>query len=352
MAGIRDFLLQAQQVQGLSTQAGKDIESRQRYDAGQKLRHDLPEMVQNRDISGITGGAYAAGDPRAIDIILQNMTKPTQAKLTAEQIPSWVPEEEKQKIITAPTLDAQQLLMGSMQKDISENRQQLDAERRSREEKQKQRNLFTSRFDKEDSELREEERTIAKVKESIKLGQMPADAVVFNFLARGVAGEKGPLSNDDIRRFAARAFEGDMQKVQNFVAGGTTSVLTDEQRAAYQDLVNVAVKNFDEYRDRRTGELFARSTTDFPLLQSDDGYDKAITQRAKDRGFEVQGSAFVKKAAPRSAHHSAADLLNTANKIPDEGRRASAIRAIKSYGENEIPEEKVREFETRMKAMM
>lgn len=160
-------------------------------------------------------------------------------------------------------------------------------QRRQDQFKQQQMKDWAKDFNKLNDSIEQEDRAFSKVQEAIKQGTLPADAVVFNFLARNLAGEKGPLSDQDRAQFIARAFGGDMQKFQNFLSGKSTSVLQPAQRKAFQQLVGTAARNFEKYKDEAVGERLSRAN-DYMDLVKDGKIDPRIERRAKQWGFEAE----------------------------------------------------------------
>jgi hypothetical protein len=220
--------------------------------------------------------------------------------------------------------------------DVKETGSALSAkaeERRMNQTVQAQRGAFIKSHDTIEKELQKEQRQNENVAMALKQNSTAADAIVFNYIARAVAGEKGPLSDGDVNRLISKAFEGDVQKFNNWVASGTTSTLSEDQRKAYNDIVGGAVKNFEAYKEGKLSDTVNRAQGDYPLLYGEDGTpDRSIIQRAQKHGYEHRGGGTFEKKLKTTEHagdYAAPAAL--AGQIKDPVAKAQAMEAIEHY---------------------
>ena len=184
--------------------------------------------------------------------------------------------------------------------------------RRNKQFIQGQRTALNSELSKISKNIRETDELYNNVKDAMAKGTLPADAVVFNFLARKLANEKGPLSDSDRAQFISRAFEGDKQKFDNFISGASTSPLTDEQRQAFKDLIDQSVKNYEKVKASAVEDTLSQAIGGKPDLFTDTA-DKLATDFAKKYGFEYTKKDGVWELNKKEVIKSAAPTGGSAN---------------------------------------
>lgn len=341
--GLREYLQELEMAGKLGQGARESLGRSQ-------LADQLPTMVQQGDVPGIAAQALRAG----IDTPLTQVTaqkKQTGTAMTAEQLRQaglGLSKEQTDLIGAQKDPEAQFKLISAAQKQQGLDEGKKGEQRRVQETVQKQREKFSSTFDKVEKKLKDEEKQFSQVKSALDKGTLPADALVFNFLARNVAGEKGPLSDSDIARFAGRAFEGDVDKVKNFFAGGSSSVLTADQREAYKDLIKTAYDKFDTYKKDAVQTEIENAAGTYPKL-FERGVDKSIAERAKRFGYEAKDGKLT-KTETKQIKGPMASLINAASKIKDPAVRAQFINSLEKNKDKQLNEKQIQAIEDRIKA--
>lgn len=296
--GFREAALGAKQQQ---------VQSQLSAQAPELLAQSSPESL-----SQLAGLGLQAGDPSIMRQMVESQLRAQAVKPVGETAQPY--SLESLKLLGAPELAgltlAEQKAVLSGRESASERalrerglkQQAVAAERRDVADVRSERKAFREDFEKEKTKLEEEKRAIDKTISAFKQGTVTGDAVVFNFIARNISGDKGSLSEGDIARILSRNLGGDAQRVINFVTNVNASVLTSDQRKAYGKLLQMAQQNYSRYRDERLGEKLQMAQSDFPRL-FEKGADKSVVDRAKSEGFDVKvttgGVSFEKKGEPK-----------------------------------------------------
>ncbi len=217
------------------------------------------------------------------------------------------------------------------------NLQAEGQQRLQREQLQKQANTFATDLKDTEKSLAEQEASLGAVKAALSSKSKPAQSVVENFLLRSVAGEKGPLSDNDRSSFAAKAGFNSVQNAINYFTGVPSSNWTDDQRAAFQDLVGVAESKMEANKAQRIGDILGRS--DFLLGLSKDANGKALIDKtAKKYGFERQGEGFTKKVSEKKVSmNNETPVSDMVSVIKDPAMKAQAQAALAKYEGKAVP---------------
>jgi len=360
MASLRDVLLSQAGVADLSKEALASTTKLREQVAQRNLQKQLPELIQNRDLGGLVQGSLDAGNTQPLGSVITTMAqnqmprplaiRPGKEGITQDVLETiGIPEAQAQAIAGAGGLDAQKALISGYQKGKDQERLGSEAGRRSAQNVQSQRSAWAKRANKIESDATAFEGQAKVVKDALNAGSLPGDAVVFNFLARAVAGEKGPLSDSDISRFSSRAFGGDVQKFENFLSGQTTATLTPDQRAAFRELLEIKTKNAAQDKEKLIQSMFEDSKGDYPLLfGSGKEPDAAVKTRAERFGFDYKDGAFSKKKTQKISGR-LAPLVVLASKIKDESVRNRFIGALQAREGQDITEQQASAMEARIK---
>ncbi len=332
-------------AQGTARQNAYEKEStakKMRAQLGQQVRDGAPMDEQYATLAEIDPKYYA--DLRAH--MLTQQAKPQATTYDDAALDSFNLPPEKRAVAGRLKGKEQSDYLGLANTDrtgdLKEQGAALQAkaeERRMNQTVQGQRGAFIKTFDGVEKEIQNEQRAINKVNEAYKTGSVSGDSVVFNYIARNIAGEKGPLSNDDINRIAARQIGGDFQAALNFTSNNDESKLTPAQRESYAKLLKTAQDNFESYKHEKVKDIVGRAQGDYPLLYSDDSTpDKAVIQRAQKYGYEHRGGGAFEKTVSKTEHtgdYGAA--LSAAGKIKDEATKAAAVAKIKAFQDAKKP---------------
>ena len=308
--------------------------------------------------------ASNAGDPQLMRELIKSQVEPKKALqplMTPSQIKanrSYTPEQQKE-LIAAQTAEQQNDLARQYASGNAALGERDAEKRRVEQTVQAQRNLLGGELSKISKNIRESDELFANVKDSIEKGTLPADAVVFNFLARKLAGEKGPLSDQDRDQFVARSFGGKLEEYNNFIAGRSSSKLRPEQREAFKELIQQAVKNYQKQKDSAIYDTLEQAVGGKPLLFTDKP-DRLANDFAKKHGLEytnVDGSWQLRRKAqdgkkstvsgvnPETKKISLNGLSDKINKIKDPKARNSALAKISAAQGQEVDPAKYKQME-------
>lgn len=310
--GLRDFLLNLQTgAQGFN--AGADSAEALRKSIEQRnFSEAAPSMIAQGDVGGLTG-ALAKFDPnKAGEIALaQSIKNKGNTPMTPQAIDALkLPQPAKDVLKQMKSMDQQQGYIKDFGTTEQVAVQEFERGRRMKRAEATQIKDFRTHFRKVEDEVMQDQKQLDKTYEALKQGTVPGDAVVFNMLARKVGEEKGPLSEGDVARFINKAFAGSTQKFENWVSGDPKSQLTDDQKAAYKDLLDLAYKNWKEYKDVKIGRNLADSLTDYNMITDKGTPDKAIMESAKRHGFEFKDGKFVKGKTTTTLTGPSADIAS------------------------------------------
>lgn len=321
-----------------SLQAGS--EAMQKYTSAKKLRElgaQMPEMIKEKGMMGFAGELLPYDPATARQLIKDAGSGNAKAGLSFEKLQAMNPgnvPEDKVRGIADSGLDAEKqtkMLLGLG----SANLQQTSEGRRARGEVQMPLKEFTEKFNGFEKETANLDKSFKNVDTALRQKTLPADAVVFNFLARNVAGEKGPLSDNDRAQFVSKAFAGNEQAAENFFTGRSTSKLTNEQRKAFYDLVAATRDNYNGWKTDMA-KTFIGNYGLRPELSRGGAPHKALSAKAKQYGLsialnpetetlEVKQQQRKKMPPPGTGETSFQNLLKTMS--PQDAADAQAIAA-------------------------
>jgi hypothetical protein len=208
-----------------------------------------------------------------------------------------------------------------------------------------------------ESQIADLDKTFNNVKGALDAGTQPADAIVFNFLARFVAGEKGPLAEGDINRLKGKYGAEDYNKVMQYITSEGKSTLTPQQRAAYQELYDMTVKNYDQYKEDLIGnQLTDALRYEGTLFNPETGkLNKRAERYFKKFGYEVESidgdfsavkktqkreviDANAKSAVSSTGGGQETEVTKLVDQIKDPTQKAQAQAAIQAYKGKAVPE--------------
>jgi hypothetical protein len=297
--GLRDYLASlAAGVEGVESGVKSLGDMRKRAEL-EAFAAEAPGLLESGNFSAAASRAAGVGE-------MGPMTKLFDSKLKAMEPPK--PGDvafSEQDIITQgfePAIakqaaklpfDQQKEFLANVESKRSNSlqerefaEQQRQEQRRLREEKQKQRNAAGKRFADLEKSDAEERRAIEKVEASLKTNTLTGDAIVLNFIARNMAGEKGPLAEGDIRRLIGRSFEGDVKGAENYLASLSGSNASAEQRKTYRKMLELAKGNYGTWKKGAVAKTFAQAIEDNPELVANGKPDKQLELKAKRLGYE------------------------------------------------------------------
>jgi hypothetical protein len=345
-------------------QAGGDLAQLRKQMEFQQAADQLPGLIQQGDLGGVASLAFRAGDGGPLRELIQGQLANQKAALVAKPslgVPQLQSLAQAQGISldqagfdTLSKLPAEQQLsqinaIGTRQ--TAQNQQRMaDQDRnegialRKDESIQRQAEKFTNYFEKQLSKLNEDQQAVINAKSAFDQGSTAGDSAMIQFLVRRVGGEKGPLTDADIDRFKAKAFQNDVNAYSNFLSGGTASTLTPAQREAFNELYTAASGNFNKYRTETLGGILNQSRGTYSKLYENGQPSEAVIEAARRAGYEPRSangrtefvSAAQKSTVPGVVKDDGgqridvASLMTLANSIEDPVRRKQALDALQA----------------------
>lgn len=323
--------------------------------AGSQLRDQAAGLLQSGQLGELASLAFGAGDPSLFRTLIEQQAKAQFPTTTAKPLgleqatqlgtallgrnPT---QTELASAVGLPQEEARQTLSAIASRESAREsgaRQENAEARRQRTDLIKVRANVVKDFDKELSELAKEEKAHKAVKAAFERGKVPDDAILFNFIARNVAGEKGPLSDSDVSRIQARVFGNDAQKMANFFTGQSTSMLSTEQRKAFNDIIKDATAKFGEFKQERLQTRLGDALVAAPeLLSRGEKFDQALSSRAEREGFKILRDGETLRVVPKDKDiKSPKDLksletpaqLKGMDQITDPALKSEVAKAIK-----------------------
>lgn len=318
-----------------------------------------PEMIragQNFEAAGLLA---QAGDPIALRDLFQQQAK-AKAETAAPINPALLQQfgvdpglleglSPEQQLSTAKALGSQSI----QRENVALGRR---AQGRLEEDRAgKPKDWFDS-VSKIKKEFRERDQSIKNVQGSYELGKVAGDSVLFNYVARNIAGEKGPLSEGDVARIISETIGTTQNKVLNYFKNKDTSVFTPEQRQTMKDLIDLSVKNYDSYKNETVMSTL-NSVTNLPSLYKDGKLDPRAEKYFKDFGYDLKvgadGFARPEKVVSTKREVIDANAKSTVSgpgggqetevtkiveQIKDPTQKAQAQAAIQAFKGKPIPE--------------
>ncbi len=348
-------------IQGLANNYVASSDAIKQKALQQEFQQQAPQLLAQSgvdpNLSQLAGLGLQAGNESAYDSLLKSaFAKPDksnagvgveQATLLARALGVDSPEV----IQAAAALPLQQAQMLANQArtaksaDIAQGQRneglglQRQGQQRLQEKMlQDQRNLAGSDLKALEKDFNEQEKAIRNVKSALSKGSQPSQSIVENFTARTLAGEKGPLSNEDRAALKSKAAFNTYQDMVNYVTGTPVGNWTDDQRAAFQDLVNLADKNFDKDKTQKIMDWQGR--TEYQKLASgDDYFKKTVDKTLSKYGIEKDPTGnLVKKISEKKVTLGQETPIGEyLTIVKDEALKADIQGVIDAYKGKPIP---------------
>jgi len=302
--GLRDYLaaLQAgsEGAQDFASTAQKLREQGQL----QQLAAEAPELLDAGNFNAVASQAAAAGQMGPMNELFQQKIQAGQNKpYTVEQLVAQGLSPEKAGALAPLSYAQQKDAIDNVGQSASRNltarqiaNQEQAQQRLEREETQKQRNAAGKIFGDLEKNDSEEKRAIEKVEAALKTNTITGDAIVMNFIARAMAGEKGPLAEGDITRLVGRSFAGDFAGAQNYVTSLASSTASSAQRQTFRKMLELAKGNYGDWKKEAVARSFGQAIENNPKLVQDGKPDKQLVLKAQRLGY--QGVEINENGAP------------------------------------------------------
>lgn len=374
---LESFLAQLRGA-GESIQSGYErLANLNKVEAQGRVADMAPEMLDQGRFGDLASQYAGLGDPTMVRDQMQAAMKAKEAGAAAGY--SYNPEELKQlgsspeeaALLAKAGLGAKDQLTAQRRfrlGDESERRVNIsigNLNERQTGRKESNKEMWVKELAKLKSDMRTEGSALRKVRGALKQGTAPADAVVFNFLARSVAGEKGPLSDTDRAVFMGNYGEKTYNDIVEYIRGRGTSTLIPEQREAYNELVKLAANDFEVRQEEALKGQIGRAF-DYNLFEDKNGrkeFDPAVRRNIKelgytikfdDEGFPIPTKIISKRNVDQNdnteksnagsvrqdttaAVNQETPVTQIAAKIKDPTVKAQVQEAIDYYTQNKIP---------------
>lgn len=337
---LRDYMMSLQAgAQGLSS--AREIQEKQRQAAlRDQLMQDLPQLAaQPNAAAQIAGRAFQAGDPAALQKLVAGMmaqqTKEQKPGLTEEAVrAAGITDPNRVKAILGSAPELQMQLVGATQKGINEQRQATETERRSRGERS---NLFKD-FDEAEKKFAEADNELKSAHRLAAQDTQTAYKSIAIKVAR-LAGEKGPLSNQDLSAYFSPSAFGSITDIANYATGKTTAKLSDEQKKALLGIVNALGEGLAEMKQHEFSRTLSNALAPGVFQDSDEEVQSRLAR--VNKGLKSPISVSNRKVKIEKQTKIASDsaplkdqLLTSAGTIKDAAKKAKAISRIASMSDD------------------
>lgn len=341
-------------------QVNADKKAFAQQDAQMKLQQRAPHLFAAQgvspEMSELAGLGLEAGDPTAYRTLLEQSFKkpdPTKAPIGMEQAQllaqglgvqdpavlqaiQGLPQQQAQSYLGSVT-SAKNARAADADRDATRGLFEQSQNRLQEKENQRQREVFMKDIKDNEKSLAEASSALGAAKAAITKGTKPSQSIVENFLLRSVAGEKGPLSDNDRAAFAAKSGFGTFQDAVNYFTGVASSNWTDDQTEAFQDLLKLAEDKQKANEVRVIGDSLAR-TGGLKTFQGDDFSIKELNRVAKKYGFEQKGGGWEKVVSEEKFVGPEASIQQDIEKIKDPQMKTQAQAAVAQFKGKAIPQ--------------
>ena len=238
--------------------------------------------------------------------------------------------------------------------------------------KDDQRKAFISGIEEVEKPYKEFEEGYKNVQGALSTRSKTGDAIVFNFVARSIGNEKGPLARDDIQRLIQETFGMKAAELQNYLQGKDVSVLSPAQRETLYKIVEIAFNNKAETLQQNLSERFSNAPADYPRLFEGGSPDASVRNRLSKFGatdISVRDGKLSFRAGKKKSEAikqfgqetdgatkgpDTVSLLNQANALPaspaNDKFKQDTVAIIKAWdAKGGIPQDKYDELMNRIK---
>lgn len=357
--GLRDFLMGAKQFEEGGTQFGKTAEDIRKQAAVEEIAKQSPDLF-NRIRGGDTGaaatynslGIQAGQKDQMADRIAQYAFPSTSQSgknipYTMDeirQLPQAKDKSEEDLVALSKASRAAQDAYFNQTRDVVkeigvQNRSDRQFGLQTENTSTKQGTKAFDVLNKTQDAFRENDYKIKEINDAFKRKTSIDDNLVFNYIARQVGGEKGPLNVDDIQRVqGVIGFKGRAEELKAYFTGDTYKKLSPQQRDALRAIVENNAKNFND----KKAESYAQDLTDLyssqPRLRDKDGNPTGILASKLNQlksekvpvSFDKNTKSFVVEKKTSTHTGDMSSLINSANSIKDPAIKQKWIGYLNS----------------------
>ncbi len=314
--GLREYLNTLQSGADLSASALETSNKLRQQAQLQDLAAQSPELIRQGRFEDVAAMAAGAGDMTLLrqlaDKGMESKLKPEAKAFSAQDFMAQGIPKEKAEVFAKldPTLQKEAVSNYEASRTAGISQQsinlQADAQQRLKEEQvQKQRTSSGKILGDFEKDVAEENRAIEKVTAALNSNTLTGDAIVLNFIARAMAGEKGPLAEGDIKRLIGTSFAGDVAGARNYVQSLASSTASPEQRKVFKQMLEIAKENFGTWRQGAAVKAFSQAVENNPKLSEGGKLDKQIKLKAErigyDAGLDENGQIVLTKKEKKTA---------------------------------------------------
>lgn len=299
--GLREALLEMQAANEMTGAAAQSAQNLRQQVERERLAEQLRSGQQVAP-QEIAAGASLSGNQTPINLLMSGMSKSSKEgeAFTPEQLKAaGLSDEEVQLAASIKSPSRQQTFITDIQKKNKRNLEESEAGRRGQEIGRKQ----GEQFRKIEKEFADTDKTYSMVQDVLAKKELsvPEQGLVFNFLARNVAGEKGPLSDQDVARYSARTGIGSMEQLKNYMSGDAKMTLSPQQKIALKDMFTEASGRYTELKQKVVANNLNDQIAENPRLLDKDGKPvSSIMSKASRQGmsWDDKAGAFVVNKKP------------------------------------------------------
>lgn len=343
--GLRDFLTGAQQFQQggqefsdtaskIRQQAAQQDLANKRADLYNQIRSGTPDQ-QSQAAANLSYLESQAGikDPYAPEIgKMVFPDKSTKSAYSIDAVKQLMPDAtpEEQYKFANQSREAQDAILKQRQAATHEAGVQSRFEKSQgttvsgQENKQE-----TKAFDvlnKTKDAFREKDYGLKEIRQALDRNTAIADNLVFNYVARQIGGEKGPLNEGDIQRAQGIiGFQGKAEEAKAFFTGKNYEKLSPDQKSELRGIVENNAKNFAEKKAVALAQDLNDLYSSQSKLRDADGnpvgiLKSTLNELKKDKipvTFDPQTKSFVVDKSTTEHTGGTQNLIKSASAIKD-----------------------------------
>lgn len=380
--GLRDFLMGAQQFGQSGQEFGQTANTIRQQVAQQDLAAAMPDLLGKLRTGTPEEQAQLAGEFGAKEMMagvkspyseqIGKFALPTKLQggdvpLTAEQLAgaySYLNPGEIASIAGLPSIKAQQAAINSSQKNTQLAGTQKRFEENQGNIKGNQSNKqSTKAFDvlnKTQDAFREKDYGILEIKQALDRNTSIDDNLVFNYVARQIGGEKGPLNEGDIQRVQGIiGIKGTAEELKAKFTGDTYNKLSQQQKDQLRKIVEGNAANFAAKKAAAFAQDLNGLYSSQEKLQDENGNPTGILASTlkdlKDQKIPVTFDEKTKRfvVEKKSSHvGKKAELINEASSLPDSPEKTALLSALNGTSKeiDDAVEKSVKEHIKKIKA--
>lgn len=335
---LRDFLLGAQQFDSGVDQYASGIRAKDQGLAFDELKQKSPSLLQRIQSQDKQDSAAAAAeyndlsirsgkskeDPYAEAIakhLFPSVARGGSVPLTQEQIDagySYVDPTVRQAAASVQDPKIQQKILDSHSTNDRSNKNRAITNERV---DTNQGTSAYNKLDKSEDAFREQDYKLKEISNALKANTSLGDNIAFGYIARSIAQEKGPLTDNDIARIqGVTGLQGSLDEFKSKFTGDVYEKLQPKQKQQVEAIIANNAKNFGAKKaEALTADLNGLYQANSRLRDKDGNPDKILKQRLdsyKKQGlpidFDPETKTFNVKSPTRTYTGNASDLIKAA----------------------------------------